>query len=547
MYFGRFVCGKTTNPDSEFALAEPHHNSAGGPRAKIRFSFLSLVFFRPSEMRKSSVGRYIIALLAVGAALALGRFLTSLLGNASLYHTLWAVVAAVGFSAWCCGLAPSILAAVSGALGAWFLFLTPHGSLTMPSGADVLDLFAFLLVSSLILALGEANRRGQSLRLHQARVLDAANDAIIEVNPADDTIKYWNQGAEKLYGWTGAEAVGKGINSLLKTVSPQPLDLSKATLTQQGNWEGEVIHTRRDGVQVHIGSRSTLRQEAPGQPAILLEINRDITERKKAEQELRKAEEQRRIARDLAFSELEKQVQERTAELQQSNQQLRQLSARLIRSQDDERRRIARELHDSAGQYLGAVSIALDVAKQEQDAAIRKLSEAGEMAKECAAEIRTISHLLHPPLLEELGLASAVQWYVEGFAARSGIQVEADIPKGLERLGNDVELVLFRILQEALTNIHRHSGSKTATIRIGADSNQAWLDVQDQGKGNGDAPSGEFRPGIGITGMRERVKDLSGTLEISSDPSGTRIKAVLPLAAERHQNENGWKASSATG
>jgi signal transduction histidine kinase len=251
----------------------------------------------------------------------------------------------------------------------------------------------------------------------------------------------------------------------------------------------------------------------------------------------------------LAYSELEKQVQERTAELQQSNQQLRQLSARLIRSQDDERRRIARELHDSAGQYLGAVSIALEVARREQEAAMSKLGEAGEIAKECAAEIRTISHLLHPPLLEELGLASAAQWYVQGFAVRSGIQVEVEIPKDLDRLGEDVELVLFRILQEALTNIHRHSGSKTASVRIGADSQQAWLDVQDQGKGsgNGDAGSGEFRPGIGITGMRERVKDLSGTLEIRSDQSGTRVKVMLPLAADRPVKEADLKASSATG
>lgn len=501
------------------------------------------------EMSKSSIGRYILALFATAIALAGGSLIARTVGDASFYHSLWPVVAAVGFSAWCCGLAPSILTAILGVLGAWFLFLAPHNVLATPSRADIFDLFAFLLVSGFIVALGEANRRGQFARLHQAHVLDAANDAIIELNPADDTIKYWNQGAEKLYGWTRAEAIGKDIDSLLKTVSDQPLDQSKAELMEQGNWEGEVIHTRRDGVRLYIASHSTLQRETRRRPAIWLEVNRDITERKKAEEELRKAEEQRRIARELAYSELEKQVQERTAELQQSNQQLRQLSARLIRSQDDERRRIARELHDSAGQYLGAVSIALEVARKEQETALNKLAEAGEMAKDCAAEIRTISHLLHPPLLEELGLASAAQWYVQGFAARSGIQVEVEIPKELDRLGEDIELVLFRILQEALTNIHRHSGSKTASVRIGADSQQAWLDVQDQGKGsgNGDGASGEFRPGIGITGMRERVKDLSGTLEIRSDQSGTRVKVMLPLAADRPAKESDLKASSATG
>ena len=499
------------------------------------------------EMRKSTVSRYILALLAAVAALGLGELLFPLLGNASGHQTLWVALAAVVFSAWFCGFGPCILTALSSAVGAWYLFLTPHSFSVAPSRADVFGLLAFLAVSGLIVALGEGNRREQFARLRQAQVLDAANDAIIELNPEDDTVKYWNLGAEKLYGWTRAEVAGKDINALLKTVSTQPLEQIKAALMRQGNWEGELTHTRRDGAQVYVASRSTLQKQRRHQPAIWLEINRDITERKKAEQELRKAEEQRRIARELAYSELEKQVQERTAALEQSNQQLRQLSARLIRSQDDERRRIARELHDSAGQYLGAVSIALEMARREQDSATRKMEEASEMAKGCVGEIRTISHLLHPPLLEELGLASAAQWYVEGFAARSGIQVQVEIPKELERLGDDVELVLFRILQEALTNIHRHSGSKTASIRIGADGQRAWLDVRDQGKGNIDGASGEFRPGIGITGMRERVKDLSGTLEITSDPSGTSVRAVLPLAADRLKNESDLKTSSAAG
>jgi PAS domain S-box-containing protein len=479
------------------------------------------------EMSKSSAGRYALALLATAAALAVGRLLTPVAGKGSFYAAL---CLAVVFAAWYCGLTPSIVTAVGGALGAWLVLFTPQNLFTTPTRGDLFGLFGFLVVCGCIIALGEANRRGQFARLHQANVLDSANDAIIELDPADDTIKYWNQGAEKLYGWTKAEAVGKNINSLLKTVSAEPLDQSKAALMRQGNWEGELTHTRRDGTELFVASRSTLQQETERKPAIWLEINRDITERKKTEQELKKAEDARRAARELAYSELEKQVRERTAELEQSNQQLRQLSTSLIRSQDDERRRIARELHDSAGQYLGAVSIALDLAKREQEAANRKMEEAAEMARGCASEIRTISHLLHPPLLEELGLASAAHWYVDGFAARSGIHVEVEIPKQLDRLGNDVELVLFRILQESLTNIHRHSGSKTATIRIGADSQQAWLEIEDQGRGRAEG-SPEFRPGIGITGMRERVKDLSGTLTISSDQSGTRVRAVLPLAS----------------
>lgn len=494
------------------------------------------------EMPRSGVGRYAMALLAATAALAAGYFLQSFLGSASWSAPLWA---AIVFSAWFCGLAPSILAVLCGAAGVWYLFLTPHRFLATPSPAGLFQLAEFLLASGFILALGEANRRGKFALVHRAHVLDAANDAIIELNPADDTIRYWNRGAEKLYGWTRPEAVGKNINTLLQTRSPQPLGEGKAELMQYGNWEGEVTHTRRDGTEVYVASRSTLQHETEGKPAIWLEINRDITERKKAEQELQKAEEARRVAQELAFKELEKQVRERTAELEQSNQQLRQLSASLIRTQDDERRRIARELHDSAGQYLGGVSIALEVAKREQDAANLKLEEAAQLARGCAAEIRTISHLLHPPLLEELGLASAAQWYVEGFAVRSGIGVELEMPDRLDRLGNHVELVLFRILQESLTNIHRHSGSKTAAVRIGADPQQAWLEVQDYGKGAG--PEGVLRPGMGITGMRERVKDLAGTLQIDSDGNGTRVRAVLPLSGGNSGNEGDLKASSAAG
>jgi PAS domain S-box-containing protein len=494
------------------------------------------------NMPQSGVGRYSMALLATAAALAVSGLLRSFVGNASAYFPVYV---AVIFSAWRCGLSPSLLATLSGALGIWSFSLS-RGGLALPNRADTFALLSFLIVSACIVALGEVNRRGQFARLHQANVLDAANDAIVELDPANETIKYWNHGAEELYGWTKAEAVGKNINSLLKTVSAEPLQQSKASLMRRGNWEGELIHTRRDGTQIYVASRSTLQRETERKPAIWLEINRDITERKKAEQELRKAEEARRVARELAYSELEKQVKERTIELEQSNQQLRQLSASLLRSQDDERRRIARELHDSAGQYLGAVSIALDMAKGEQDSATRKVEEAAAMAKACASEIRTISHLLHPPLLEELGLASAAHWYVEGFAERSGIHVEVDIPKQLDRLGNDVELVLFRILQESLTNIHRHSGSKTASIRIGADSQKAWLEVQDQGQGNGDIRSA-FRPGIGITGMRERVKDLAGTLEINSDQVGTRVRAVLPLANDNHQSQNRLSASQGAG
>jgi signal transduction histidine kinase len=266
---------------------------------------------------------------------------------------------------------------------------------------------------------------------------------------------------------------------------------------------------------------------------------------RRAQSARHRADELRRTARELAYAVLEKQVKQRAAELEQSNQTLRQLSVRLLQVQDEEARRIARELHDSAGQYLAAVSMALEAVRNEADnlsnPLLRKLEEAAEVTKACTAEIRTISYLLHPPLLEEMGLGSAARWYAEGFAARSGVRVELEIPEELSRMGSEVELVLFRVLQESLTNVHRHSESKYAAIRIGADSQQAWLEIQDQGKGNGkgngngEVSSELLREGIGITGMRERVKDLAGVLEITSDQNGTRVKAVIPLAVKPRQ------------
>jgi signal transduction histidine kinase len=238
-----------------------------------------------------------------------------------------------------------------------------------------------------------------------------------------------------------------------------------------------------------------------------------------------------RRARELELKNL--QIQKQSATVEVSNQRLRELSVSLLHTQDEERRRIARELHDSVGQYLGAIGMLVgEIGRCAQNLPAvvhEKLSEASDMVKGCTSEVRTISYLLHPPLLEEMGLASAVRWYVEGFARRSGVQVQLEVPEDLRRLGDDVELVLFRVLQESLTNVHRHSGSKVAAVRIGSDSRQVWLEIRDQGKGIPDR--GSLKPGVGISGMQERIRDLAGVLEFSPEARGTLVKAVIPIAA----------------
>lgn len=229
------------------------------------------------------------------------------------------------------------------------------------------------------------------------------------------------------------------------------------------------------------------------------------------------------------------QIVKQAAAVELTNQRLRELSARLMHGQDEERRRIARELHDSVGQYLGGLSMIIGgIMRNGKDlpqSVLEGLRQATEAIRSCTAEVRTISHLLHPPLLEELGLPSAARWYVQGFAERSGVQVQMEIPEDLHRVGEDVELVLFRVLQESLTNVHRHSGSGVAFVRIGSDSHQVWLEVRDQGKGIPQENRGAIRPGVGISGMQERVRELAGVLEFSSDGKGTMVKAVIPLAA----------------
>jgi len=216
----------------------------------------------------------------------------------------------------------------------------------------------------------------------------------------------------------------------------------------------------------------------------------------------------------------------------------RRLSVSLLRAQDDERRRIARELHDSAGQYLGALGLSLEAVRRTvpstaAPAVNERLAEAEDIIARCSADLRTLSHLLHPPLLEDLGLVSAVNWYISGFADRSGIEINAEISK-LPRFEHSVELTLFRILQECLTNIHRHSGSKTASVALAADAQSVTLEIRDEGKGIPQETlrgwlRNTHRAGVGINGMRERLNDLGGTFEIASDRRGTTVRAHIPL------------------
>jgi signal transduction histidine kinase len=250
-----------------------------------------------------------------------------------------------------------------------------------------------------------------------------------------------------------------------------------------------------------------------------------------------------------AQAELEERVKERTAELLKKNQELvkqtevvQQLSGRLLQLQDDERRRIARELHDSVGQLLAALSMNVSKVAREKEKlspAVQKcVEENSSLVEEALTEIRTISHLLHPPLLDEVGLESAIRGFIEGFAKRSKIDVKLMISPGVDRLSPDLEIAIFRVVQECLTNVHRHSESQKAEIRLARKHGCIHLEVSDEGKGipldkHLDLDSPGTVVGVGFRGMRERIRQLGGTLQVHSNGNGTSIVATLPVERAR--------------
>lgn len=275
----------------------------------------------------------------------------------------------------------------------------------------------------------------------------------------------------------------------------------------------------------------------------LINAQRDLVQRnvrlERAEEALRKA-----------HGDLGRQVQERTSELestlsafreevsvhQKTEKKLRELSLSVLRIQDEERRRVARDLHDTVGQTLTALKLtlsALETAVTRDPKTTDFLAELNGLADQALQEIRATSYLLHPPLLDEAGFAAAAAWYIDGFNKRSPIQVRLELPEGV-RLPGSVEIVLFRVLQESLTNITKHAGAATVDVLLQVDPKAISLSVRDYGKGISAEKLAKMNSsgadvGVGIAGMRERLKELGGRLAIESDSTGTRLNACVPM------------------
>jgi signal transduction histidine kinase len=243
-------------------------------------------------------------------------------------------------------------------------------------------------------------------------------------------------------------------------------------------------------------------------------LENEIAERKQVEENLRRTK-----------AELEETVEHRTSTL-------RQLSARLLSLQDIERRRIARELHDGFGQYLVGLKLNIDMLRESPQRE-ELWAEVEQLMQQCISEVRTLSYLLHPPTMDEAGFVSAARWYVEGFAQRSGVKVTLEAPDELDRLPDAVELALFRVLQEALTNVHRHSGASHAQVLIVQDDQEVRLEVKDNGRGMPKELLRQFYVtgagmGVGLAGIRERARELGGKLKLEADNTGTLLGIAIP-------------------
>ncbi|HSZ64256.1 MAG TPA: PAS domain S-box protein [Terriglobales bacterium] len=421
-------------------------------------------------------------------------------------------------------------------------------------------------------ALADAARQQKALfhmadQLHRALsmedVYDAGLEAICSALECDraSILLYDDRGAMRFVSWRGlSEKYRSAVegHSPWRTLddNPQPVcigdidgadfgDALKATVKAEGIHALAFIPLVSEGklmgkFMMYFPSRHDFSTD---ELELSLAIARQLAfaiDRKRADAALRESEKKFRALSESLDAEVRLQTDELLARnngMLKQSEQLRDLSQRLLRAQDEERRHIARELHDSAGQTLTVLEMNLarflQEAQQNAPHLAKDAEETQQLVQQLTREIRTTSYLLHPPLLDESGLASALSWYIEGLHERSGLDIMLAIPEEFGRLPREIELVVFRVVQECLTNIQRHSGSKSASIQVARQGESVSIEVEDQGKGISPEKLAEIQSrgsGVGIRGMQERVGHFRGNMRIESNGSGTRIFVSIPLS-----------------
>jgi len=339
-------------------------------------------------------------------------------------------------------------------------------------------------------------------------LVESVKDYAIFMLDPDGRVVTWNEGAQHIKGYRPDEIIGKHFSHFY-TVEARERGWPNYELqvaAAEGKFIDEGWRVRKDGTTFWAYVVITALHDSAGKLCGFAKVTRDLTQQREREEKIR-----------------------------QLNAELHHLSMRLLQLQDEERRRVARELHDALGQELTALKMTLRSCRHDQERLPAAVEEAIGIADSAIKSVRNISYLLHPPLLDEMGLISALHWFMEGMQKRSEIQIQLIVkPAEFPRLPRDLETAIFRVVQEALTNVYRHSGSSTARIEVEHRGDCITLLVRDYGEGMHPAlvPTSSSKTGVGLGGMRERVGQFGGEFKVSRAEPGTLVEATFPLPAK---------------
>ena len=350
-------------------------------------------------------------------------------------------------------------------------------------------------------------------------LVETVKDYAIFVLDPEGHVLTWNEGARAIKGYSGEEIIGQHFSKfyLPEAVQSGWPDRELSLAEREGRFADEGWRVKKDGSAFWASVTITALRDPQGRLSGFAKVTRDLSERKEWEERIQALNKELR-GRVAQLDESQHLIQLRTLELQK-------LSAQLLQIQDEERRRLARELHDELGQQLSALKMVLDAKPGN--------NEASRITDTALSMVRNLSYLLHPPLLDEAGLRPALHWYIDGLIKRSNIQISLDLkPSLFPRLPKDIEVTVFRVIQESLTNVYRHSASQSARVEIEKQTDRVLIRVRDYGKGCPVEVTGRnssSRLGVGIGGMRERVRQFGGELLVIRAEPGTLVEATIPL------------------